>query len=71
MPRQINLIPELPLKRIIKKINDLRISKKASSKLNIYINNKARDISKTAGKIAHHRKSNTINKGDIKLATGR
>lgn len=68
MPRQKLLIPESPLSRIFKELDNIRISKNAMEFLAGFLLQEAKDISEKAGKIAKHRNSRTINSGDISLA---
>ena len=71
MPRQKLLIPEAPLERIFKSIDNIRVSKETLSYLSEYLYKEAKRVSSKAAEIAKHRNSRTINDGDIKLSTGR
>ncbi len=68
MPRQKLLIPEAPLERIFKGIENIRVSKECLQYLSEYLYNEAKRISIKAAEIAKHRNSRTINGGDIKLS---
>ena len=68
MPRQKLLIPESPLSRIFKTLDNIRVSKSAMEYLAGFLLQEAKNVSKKAGEIAKHRNSRTINAGDINLA---
>jgi histone H3/H4 len=68
MPRQKLLIPESPIVRMFKDLDNIRVSQNAMEYLAGFLLKEAQKVSIKAGEIAKHRSSRTINKGDITLA---
>jgi histone H3/H4 len=68
MPRQKLLVPQAPLIRIFRSVEDIRVSKKAAESLALFLYGQAKVVAKKSGEIAKHRNSRTVNGGDVRLA---
>ena len=68
MPRQTTLIPKAAILRIFKENGAPRVSDKALVRVVEFLTEKAEQVASKAIDIAKHRKSRTLNEGDIKLA---